>query len=191
MYKADLSSDPKEVAAIEARRNREKDRQNRFFNVKNRVMGVDVEALNNQVEEHKLQEARERNKEEAYGTKNVHYDLVAQMLEKEEAKRARRMAKKIQDFRQQKQEFKNRCEFKLQDPFQFQGCVAQYREPPACLSDNGPFCGPASMHCFLGEDLDRASFLRMQQQQFRYNLDRQLQEQQQVRAEQKYAGKII
>lgn len=40
MYKLSLSADPKEVAAIEARRNREKDRQSRFFNVRNRVMGV-------------------------------------------------------------------------------------------------------------------------------------------------------
>ncbi|KAM6144167.1 RIB43A-like with coiled-coils protein 1 isoform 1-T2 [Erethizon dorsatum] len=197
MYKVDLSSDPKEVAAIEARRNREKDRQSRFFNVRNRVMGVDVEALNNQVEERKLQEATERNKEAAYGTKKVQYDLIVQMLEKEEAKRARRVAKKIHDFRQQKQEFKNRCEVELQDsarfqgiPVQFQGFPAQFQEFPACLSDNGPFCGPASMQCFLGEDLDRASFLRMQQQQLRYNLERQLQKEQQVRAEEKYADML-
>lgn len=40
MYKVDLSPDPKEEAAIEARRNREKERQSRFFNVRTRVMGV-------------------------------------------------------------------------------------------------------------------------------------------------------
>uniref|UniRef100_H0VEY9 RIB43A-like with coiled-coils protein 1 n=1 Tax=Cavia porcellus TaxID=10141 RepID=H0VEY9_CAVPO len=40
MYKVDLSSDLKEVAAIEARRNREKERHCRFFNVQNRVMGM-------------------------------------------------------------------------------------------------------------------------------------------------------
>ncbi|XP_063101986.1 RIB43A-like with coiled-coils protein 1 isoform X2 [Cavia porcellus] len=190
MYKVDLSSDLKEVAAIEARRNREKERHCRFFNVQNRVMGVDMEALNKQVEERKLQEATERKKEAAYGTKSVQYDLVVQMIEKEEAKRARRVAKKIQDFRQQKQEFKNRCAFELQDPAQFQGISAPLQQCPAYLSDSGPFCGPASMQCFLGEDLDRASVLRMQQQQFRYNLQRQLQEQQQVRAEEKYADML-
>ncbi|XP_021106894.1 RIB43A-like with coiled-coils protein 1 isoform X2 [Heterocephalus glaber] len=204
MYRVDLSPDAKEVAAIEARRNREKDRQSRFFNVQNQVMGVNVEALNNQVEEQKLQEATERNKEAAYDTKKVQYDLVVQMLEKEEAKRARRVAKKIQDFRQQKQEFKNRCECELQDaarfqripvqfqqyPAQFQEFPTQFQEFPACLSDKVPFSGPASMQCFLGEGLHRASFLRMQQQQFRYNLERQLQEQQQVRAEEKYADML-
>uniref|UniRef100_A0A8C2V396 RIB43A-like with coiled-coils protein 1 n=1 Tax=Chinchilla lanigera TaxID=34839 RepID=A0A8C2V396_CHILA len=178
MYKVDLSSDPKEVAAIEARRNREQDRQSRFFNVRNRVIGVDVEALNNQVEERKLQKEREQKKEEAYGTNSMQYDLVVQMLEKEETKRARRVAKKVQDFRQQKQEFKSRCELELRDP-------AQFQELPACFGHNGPFCGPASMQYFLGEDLERASFLRMQQQQFRYNLERQLQAQQQARIEEK------
>lgn len=126
----------------------------------------------------------------------MQYDLVVQMLEKEEAKRARRVSKKIQDFRQQKQEFKNRCESELQDPARFQRIPvlfqefpAQFQEFPACLSNSSPFCGPASMQCFSGEDLGRASFLRMQQEQFRYNLDRQLQEQQQARAEEKHAGK--
>ncbi|XP_008050129.1 RIB43A-like with coiled-coils protein 1 isoform X2 [Carlito syrichta] len=66
MYNIGLSPDPKEAAAIEARRNREKERQSRFFNVRNRVIGVDIEALNNQVEERKLREAAERSKEAAF-----------------------------------------------------------------------------------------------------------------------------
>nr|XP_040137023.1 RIB43A-like with coiled-coils protein 1 isoform X4 [Ictidomys tridecemlineatus] len=185
MYKLGLPADPKEVAAFEARRNREKERQSRFFNVRNRVMGVDVEALNNQVEEKKLREATEQSKDAAYATKQVQYDLVAQMLEKEEAERARRLAKKIQDFREQKQQLKNRREFDPWDPDRLQ------REFPVYLNDSDPFYGPASMQCFFGEDLDRTTYLRMQQEQFRYSLERQLQEQQQARVDEKCAGKII
>ncbi|XP_011760016.2 RIB43A-like with coiled-coils protein 1 isoform X2 [Macaca nemestrina] len=66
MYNINQSTDTKEAAAIEARRNREKERQNRFFNVRNRVMGVDVQALNNQVGDRKRREAAERSKEAAY-----------------------------------------------------------------------------------------------------------------------------
>ncbi|XP_023380800.1 RIB43A-like with coiled-coils protein 1 isoform X4 [Pteropus vampyrus] len=66
MFKLDLPPDPKEVAAIEARRNREKERQSRIFNARTRVIGVDVEALNSQVEERRLREAAERSKEAAY-----------------------------------------------------------------------------------------------------------------------------
>ncbi|XP_053435428.1 RIB43A-like with coiled-coils protein 1 isoform X2 [Nycticebus coucang] len=184
MYKVDLSPDPKEAAAIEARRNREKERQSRFFNVRNRIMGVDVEALNNQVEERKLREAREQNKEAAYATNQVQYDLVAQMLEKEQAERTRRLAKKVQEFREQKQQLKNRREFDLWDPEQL------WKEFPARLSDNDPKCGPASLQCFSGEDLNKAMRLTMQQEQFRYSLMRQLQDQQQARVDEKCADTL-
>ncbi|XP_050998081.1 RIB43A-like with coiled-coils protein 1 [Acomys russatus] len=181
MYKLDLSPDPKEIAAIEARRNREKERQCRFFNVRNRTMGVDVKALNHQVEERKFQETLERSKDMAYGVKNTHYDMVAQMLEKEEAERAYRLSKRVQDFREQKQQFKNGHEFESWEPQKFQ-------EFPVPYFNHEAYLGPASMQYFLGEDLDRASCLRMQQEQFRYNLEKQLQEQQAVREEEARAA---
>ncbi|XP_047621524.1 RIB43A-like with coiled-coils protein 1 [Phacochoerus africanus] len=175
MFKTDLPPDPKEAAAIEARRNREKERQSRFLNVRTRVMGVDVEALNSQVEERKIQEATEQSKKAAYGTNQVQYDVVAQMLEKEQAERTRRLAKKVQEFREQKQQLKNRSELDLWDPNRL------WKEFPPHLSNNDPYCGPASLQYFSGEDLNRSTHLRMQQEQFRYSLERQLQEQQQAR----------
>ncbi|XP_038955743.1 RIB43A-like with coiled-coils protein 1 isoform X1 [Rattus norvegicus] len=181
MYKLDLAPDPKELAAIEARRNREKERQCRFFNVRNRVMGVDVEALNYQVEERKFREAIERSKDMAYGAKHAHYDLVAQMLEKEEAERACRLSKRVQDFREQRQQFKNGHEFDFWDPDHVQEFQVPYYE-------NEAYFGPASMQYFLGEDLERASHLRMQQEQLRYNLEKQLQEQQAAREEEARAA---
>ncbi|XP_005085963.1 RIB43A-like with coiled-coils protein 1 [Mesocricetus auratus] len=176
MYKLDLSPDPKEIAAIEARRIREKERQCRFFNVRNRVMGVDVDALNYQMEERKLREAIEQSKEMAYGAKYGQYDMVAQMLEKEETERAGRLSKKVQDFREQRQQFKNGHEFDFWDPAHLHEFPAPYFERSTCL-------GPSSMQYFLGEDLERASCLRMQQEQLRYNLEKQLQEQQAAREE--------
>ncbi|XP_075395712.1 RIB43A-like with coiled-coils protein 1 isoform X1 [Tenrec ecaudatus] len=183
MYKVDLSSDSKALAAIEARQNREKERQNRFFNVRTRVMGVDVEALNSQVAERKLRETTERSRDAAYGANQVQYDLVAQMLEKEQAERKRRLAKKIQDFREQKQQLKNRCEFDLWDP-------NGLKELPSHLCDSDPPSGPASLQCLSGKNLDRAAYLRMQQEQFRYSLERQLQEQQQARFNEMYADML-
>ncbi|XP_027389630.1 RIB43A-like with coiled-coils protein 1 isoform X1 [Bos indicus x Bos taurus] len=184
MYQVDLPPDPKEVAAIEARRNQEREQQSRFFNVRTRVMGVDVEALNNQVEERKLQEATERSKEAAYGTNQVRYDLVAQMLEKEQAERTRRLAKKVQNFREQRQKLRNRCELDFWNSNQL------WREFPAYLGDNAPYYGQASLQCFSGEDLERATYLRMQQEQFQYSLERQLQEQQQARVDENCADML-
>lgn len=116
------------------------------------------------------------------GTKHVHYDLVAQMLEKEEAERAWRLSKKVQDFREQRQQYRSGYEFDPWDPDQLQ-------EFPAPLYDSDPCYGPPNMQYFLGEDLDGASCLRMQQDPFRYYLERQLQEQQEAREEETRAGK--
>ncbi|XP_032122902.1 RIB43A-like with coiled-coils protein 1 [Sapajus apella] len=184
MYSINQSTDAREAAAIEAKRNREKERQNRFFNVRHRVMGVDVQALNNQVAERKRREAAEKSKEAAYGTSQVQYDVVVQMLEKEEAERTRRLAKKVQDFREQKQQLKNGREFSLWDPDQV------WKGLPTYLSYNNTYHGPSGLQYFSGEDLDRVTHLRMQQRQFRYDLERQQQEQQQAKVDENYADAL-
>ncbi|XP_030662627.1 RIB43A-like with coiled-coils protein 1 isoform X1 [Nomascus leucogenys] len=184
MYNINQSTDTKEAAAIKARRNREKEQQNRFFNVRNRVMGVDVQALNNQVGDRKHREAAERSKEAAYGTSQVQYDVVVQMLEKEEADRTRRLAKKVQEFREQKQQRKNGREFSLWDPSQV------WKGLPTYLSYSNTYPGPASLQYFSGEDLDRDTRLRMQQGQFRCNLERQQQEQQQAKVDENCADAL-
>lgn len=117
------------------------------------------------------------------GTNQVRYDLVAQMLEKEQAERTRRLAKKVQNFREQRQKLRNRCELDFWNSNQL------WREFPAYLGDNAPYYGQASLQCFSGEDLERATYLRMQQEQFQYSLERQLQEQQQARVDENCAGK--
>lgn len=110
--------------------------------------------------------------------------MVAQMLEKEQAERSRRLAKKIQDFREQKQQLRNQREFDLWDPNQLK------KELPARVGDDDPRCGPSSLQCFSGEDLDRATRLRVQQEQLRHNLEEQLQEQHQARVEEKRADML-
>lgn len=107
------------------------------------------------------------------------------MLEKEEAERTRRLARKVQDFREQKQQFKNRREFDLWDPNQL------WKGFPALHSNNDPYCGPASMQCFSGEDQEKATCLRMQQEQFRCSLEKQIQERQQARMDEMCIGKQL
>lgn len=90
------------------------------------------------------------------------------MLEKEEAERTRRLAKKVQNFREQRQQLRNRREFDFWDSNQL------WREFPAYLGDNAPYYGQASSRsASLGKDLE-AACLRMQQEQFQYSLERQL-----------------
>jgi len=67
MYKLDLPIDLKEAAAIERRRNQEEQRKARIFNSKTRMIGVDERALQQQIKDRKQQEARERERHEAFG----------------------------------------------------------------------------------------------------------------------------
>ena len=111
------------------------------------------------------------------------YDMVAQMLEKEEAERTRRLAKKVQEFREQKQQVKNKQEIDFWDPSR------QWMEYPAYLRDSESCYGPSSLQYFAREDLEKATCLKMQQEQFRQSLEKQLKERQQVRVDKKYSGR--
>ena len=67
MYKLDLPIDLKEAAAIERRRNQEEQRKARIFNSKTRMIGVDEQALQQQIKDRKQQDERERRRHEAFG----------------------------------------------------------------------------------------------------------------------------
>jgi len=67
MYKLDLPVDLKEAAAIERRRNQEEQRKARIFNSKTRIIGVDEQALKQQVKDRQQQELREKRRHEAFG----------------------------------------------------------------------------------------------------------------------------
>lgn len=70
MYKLDLPVDQSEVKAAERRRSAETTRKARIFNTRHRVMGIDVDALNQQVQEKKHQQHMEMQRDKAFG--NLH-----------------------------------------------------------------------------------------------------------------------
>jgi hypothetical protein len=67
MYKLDLPIDLAEQAAVERRRRLEKERQSRIFNNKHRLIGVDKQALDQQIADKKFMEEMERKRSEAFG----------------------------------------------------------------------------------------------------------------------------
>ena len=67
MYKLDLPVDYKEAAAIERRRNMEEQRKSRIFNAKVRTIGIDLQAVDQQIHDRKQMELRERQRDEAFG----------------------------------------------------------------------------------------------------------------------------
>ncbi len=67
MYKLDLPVDYKEAAAIERRKNMEEQRKSRIFNAKTRLIGVDMQALDQQIQEKKQIQETENRRDRAYG----------------------------------------------------------------------------------------------------------------------------
>ncbi|KAG6922600.1 RIB43A domain with coiled-coils 1, partial [Chelydra serpentina] len=184
MHKVDLQLESKEAAALEARREREKQRLSRIFNARHRTMGVDVEALRSQVEERKLREEMEKRRDETYDAERVLCDRVAQMLEEEERQRVRRLHQAVQEFREQEQPPATRREWDLYNP------EGLRRDQPARVSDYDPRCGPASLQRFAGEDLALPTRRRLQQEQQGRSLEEQRAERQRALADTKYADTL-
>uniref|UniRef100_A0A8D2J114 RIB43A-like with coiled-coils protein 1 n=1 Tax=Varanus komodoensis TaxID=61221 RepID=A0A8D2J114_VARKO len=180
MYKVDIQTDLKEAAAIEARRNREKQRQSRIFNARYRTMGVDVEGLKSQVEEQILRENAEKQRDDAFG--KVQYDKIAQMLEEEERQRKRQLEQAVVKFREEKQQPSMSREWDIHDP------EVVRKGSPARVSDDDPRCGPSSMQRFGGEDLQAPARHKLQKEQNKRVLEEQKTERERDLADQKYAG---
>uniref|UniRef100_A0A8D2JAB4 RIB43A-like with coiled-coils protein 1 n=1 Tax=Varanus komodoensis TaxID=61221 RepID=A0A8D2JAB4_VARKO len=179
MYKVDIQTDLKEAAAIEARRNREKQRQSRIFNARYRTMGVDVEGLKSQVEEQILRENAEKQRDDAFG--KVQYDKIAQMLEEEERQRKRQLEQAVVKFREEKQQPSMSREWDIHDP------EVVRKGSPARVSDDDPRCGPSSMQRFGGEDLQAPARHKLQKEQNKRVLEEQKTERERDLADQKYA----
>lgn len=67
MYKGDLPTDQSMKVAVDRRRSAETARKARIFNTRLRVMGLDIDALNKQVEEKKHQQNMEMQRDKSYG----------------------------------------------------------------------------------------------------------------------------
>lgn len=69
MLKGDAQLDQSLEKAVESRRSAEAARKARIFNTRLRVMGLDLDALNQQIKEKKQQENKEKLQSEAFGKK--------------------------------------------------------------------------------------------------------------------------
>ncbi|XP_053328935.1 RIB43A-like with coiled-coils protein 1 [Spea bombifrons] len=181
MYKLDLPLDPKEVSAIERRRNQEKQRQSRIFNAKFRTIGVDLPTLERQVEEKRIGERTEKARDEAFDADREQYDKIALLLEQKEKEEIRKLEQTLQEFRKQRQQPESRREFDIYDP------EALKKDRPARISDDDPRCGPASLQKFAGEDLSDKERQKMQAELTKKWLTEQKEERQTSELQNKYA----
>ncbi|XP_065598479.1 RIB43A-like with coiled-coils protein 2 [Cyrtonyx montezumae] len=158
----------REAAALEWRRQRELQRQSRIFNARQRTIGVDIDALNAQVKDRKIQEATEKARNEEFANEMKRNDKMMCLLEEQQKYNIRSMNKAISDFQKNFQKPETRREFDLSDP------QALKKDIPARLSDNDPRCTVSGLQKFMGEDLNYAQRMKFQKEQFReWSLEQQ------------------
>ncbi|XP_042264260.1 RIB43A-like with coiled-coils protein 1 [Thunnus maccoyii] len=89
MYKVDLPVDQSIEKAVERRRTAETARKAQIFNTRLRVMGLDLDALNQQVQEKKHQQNMERQRDKAFDKmRRIHDEALLQQDIDEREKRA-------------------------------------------------------------------------------------------------------
>ncbi|XP_015233395.1 PREDICTED: RIB43A-like with coiled-coils protein 1 [Cyprinodon variegatus] len=90
MFKADLTLDQQEEKTLEARRSAERARKARIYNTRLRVMGLDLEALNQQVQEKKHRQNLEKQRDKAFDAMRRRQDeeLIQQDSNEKEKRKA-------------------------------------------------------------------------------------------------------
>eukprot|EP00892_Ulva_mutabilis_P006915 jgi/Ulvmu1/4596/UM002_0325.1 len=139
--------------------NEDSARLSRVLDAKNRVIGVDVGSLEQQVGERKAAEDAERQRDIAYAQLSRYYDDTVKAADQEAAASRRKAAVEEQECRNETQLRDTRREWDLNRP------DAKLLDTPARISDDDERCGVSSLQKFHGEDLSAAERRNAQQQQ--------------------------
>ncbi|XP_019114794.2 RIB43A-like with coiled-coils protein 1 [Larimichthys crocea] len=166
MHKVDLPVDQSTEKSVERRRSAETARKERIFNTRLRVMGLDLDALNQQVLEKKHQQNMEMQRDKAFDNLRKYHDdmlLLQDMNEKE--KRAALHTDLTQYWATfQRVEDSRDADLKC-------GLKGAYR-----ITDPKNKMGPASMQIFKGEDIGEEQKRREQMKETERDLRTQKEE---------------
>ncbi|XP_064633456.1 RIB43A-like with coiled-coils protein 2 [Lineus longissimus] len=184
MYKLDLPVDYKEAAAIERRRNMESQRKSRIFNAKTRIIGVDLDAIDQQKKDKQQMEEYERRRHEAFAHDLIRADQIAELLEKRQQHDVSQLNMALNEFRALHQQPNSRREWDLYDPDYLK------KDKPARVHDDDPRCGISSMQKFDGEDLNQKARSKFMGEQHREWAEQQAREKEAARMRQKEADRL-
>ncbi|XP_065900923.1 RIB43A-like with coiled-coils protein 2 [Dysidea avara] len=184
MYKTDLAVDPTESAAIERRRIMEKQRQSRIFNARQRIIGVDVDALSHQVKERNLLNGLESQRNDAFAQEMVRHDQIGEILDQRQQKDVKQLNQELVKYRGEYQRVEDRKEFDLNDP------DYKKKDKPARVSDADQRCSLSGAQLFQGEDLSFEQRKQLQEEQMREWTSQQIGEKQRLLDEQRKADQL-
>ncbi|GCB62319.1 RIB43A-like with coiled-coils protein 2 [Scyliorhinus torazame] len=184
MHKLDGPVDLKEAAITAGRRDLELQRQNRVFNAKHRIIGIDKQALDGQINDRKIQEETEARKKLAYANDLIRHDQTMCLLDERHKRDMKNLNKAVAEFHLCYQKPETRREFDLNDP------QALKKDTPARISDTDPRSTVSSIQKFSGEDLQCQERIKRQQEQIREWLLAQQKDLKNASEDQKFANRL-
>ncbi|KAI8924394.1 RIB43A-domain-containing protein [Entophlyctis helioformis] len=161
MYKVEVLSDNLQAAAIQRRRRLDEERKQRIFNPKVRVMGIDLQALDEQIQIKNEIKANDKKRNDVMDAKMKHTNEILQFMDNEVALARRHQHQEMNRFRVDYQKPPQRRDFDLYDP------NALRKDLPARTSDDDNRIGVSSLQRFEGEDLADYERHKLQKDQMR------------------------
>lgn len=160
----------KEQLIIQRRRLAEEERKKRIFNPKIRQIGIDVNAIEEQVREKKEIEKKEQEREQFFDTQMLLHSKYGQVLDRKRNAERKNHLKEMNEFRikEQKKEFAR--EFDLNDPDFLK------KQMPPRISDDDPQLSVSGMQKFDGEDLTKKERIIAQKAQLHAWIQQQIKE---------------
>lgn len=149
----------REELRLQARRERDEQRRQRFLNAKTRTLGVDTAALDRQVAEKRARKEAERAADMSYAEEQRQIRRVLEMNLLEERRQQQQDRLEVAQVVQVQRDPTLTREWDLNNP------NALKNEKAPRVGDFDPRCGPSSLQQFSGEDLNKGDRIRMQQMQ--------------------------
>ncbi|XP_022054951.2 RIB43A-like with coiled-coils protein 1 [Acanthochromis polyacanthus] len=152
MHKVDLPVDQSVEKAVERRRAAETARKGRIFNTRLRVLGIDVDALNQQVQEKRHQQDTEKQRDKAFDKLRKYQDeaLLQQDIDEKEKREALHIDLAQYWATHQRAEDSRDADLKCGLEGAFKSTIPESE------------LGPASMQIFQGEDIGEEQRKRKQ-----------------------------
>lgn len=176
-----LITNPKADAAIAKKQQFAEERAQRLRDPRQRHMGIDKMALDEQTKERRAMRELEQQRDRFYDQQALEMDKHAMILQQEVDQVRRSRNTEVEAYRHTYQRKDMSREWDLNDPRRVVNAL------PARCNDKDPRCGPSSGQMFAGEDLAAAERRRAQMRQ----LNRWTEEQMEEKAVRKWNEKDI
>lgn len=186
MFNANIVTlqDLKELKKLEKARQFDEERKARIFNARQRLIGVDIEALQKQIQEKKARDEAQQNDMKSLYLKERHDIEVVDALHQQIDRNKKILHDQINEFRRTYQRKQDRREFDLNDP------DALKKSLPCRLGDDDPRISISSVQKFEGEDGVAKERAKIKKEQQKTWLFQQISEKRLIDSQKKETDKI-